>query len=296
MIVIEPLQLHHRALVEPLLLQEKIAFSERNFSTLFLYREVHSWNVVFVGDHKKPIGILGKTYDQKCSFMPLIEHSIISNEAITSWIPALSTEHALSTIFPLSEKIARYLSLHGFSISTLSDDADYLMKREVLISYPGRALDGKRNHLKAFLQQGIVEVKKLSKTTQNDALTVLYEWDIHHRGEKDIEFESQSARQGIEYFSDLSIEGWVTYLNKRPIGVWYGQPLTETIYLVHCAKAIPNIRGAYQFIHQEGARRIPEQYAFLNWEQDLGIPGLRKSKLSYEPYSFEDKWRALIQP
>ena len=65
--------------------------------------------------------------------------------------------------------------------------------------------------------------------------------------------------------------------------------MNHDTFAVHIEKADSHIDGSYNILNQEFARHIPEQYVYLNREEDLGIPGLRKAKLSYRPVILLEK-------
>ena len=66
--------------------------------------------------------------------------------------------------------------------------------------------------------------------------------------------------------------------------------LNEEMALVHIEKANQEIRGLYQFINQQFILNEFPDSKFVNREEDLGIAGLRKAKLSYHPLRFVEKY------
>ena len=69
-----------------------------------------------------------------------------------------------------------------------------------------------------------------------------------------------------------------------------GELLNPNMALIHIEKANPDIRGLYPFINQQFLVNEFSQVEFVNREEDLGIPGLRKAKLSYHPIRFVEKY------
>ena len=64
-------------------------------------------------------------------------------------------------------------------------------------------------------------------------------------------------------------------------------------FAIHFEKAVvgENSRGVYQYINQAFASILPEKYKTINREQDLGDPGLRQAKMSYNPLDFIKKYK-----
>ena len=72
----------------------------------------------------------------------------------------------------------------------------------------------------------------------------------------------------------------------------FGIPINQTELGVNAENADANIDGAYTMIKYEFANRIPEKYTYINREEDLGVEGLRKAKLSYHPDILLEKYMA----
>jgi hypothetical protein len=51
------------------------------------------------------------------------------------------------------------------------------------------------------------------------------------------------------------------------------------------------IRGLYNMINQQFLEKQWQDIPYVNREQDLGEPGLREAKLSYNPEHFVEKYR-----
>ena len=66
-------------------------------------------------------------------------------------------------------------------------------------------------------------------------------------------------------------------------------------YDIHFEKALLECSGSYPTINQEFAKRNLSNYKYINREEDIGIEGLRKSKLSYNPAFLLDRYNAYLE-
>jgi hypothetical protein len=77
-----------------------------------------------------------------------------------------------------------------------------------------------------------------------------------------------------------------------------GNLIQPDTYDVNFEKAFAHIQGAYPMINREFARYIREKYpevVYLNREDDMGLPGLRKAKESYHPDILLCKGTAILE-
>jgi len=80
------------------------------------------------------------------------------------------------------------------------------------------------------------------------------------------------------------------YIDGRLEAFTMGELLNKNMALVHIEKANPDIRGLYPYINQQFVLNEFKNVEFVNREEDLGIEGLRKAKLSYHPCRFVEKY------
>ena len=95
------------------------------------------------------------------------------------------------------------------------------------------------------------------------------------------------------------MEGLLLRVDGKIAAMTLGSRLSQHTFDVHFEKALEKYDGAYPAINQAFARHIRQKYpevTLLNREDDMGIEGLRKAKMSYNPTQFREKyWACLLE-
>ena len=82
------------------------------------------------------------------------------------------------------------------------------------------------------------------------------------------------------------------FLENSLVGFSINEVLPNLYGIVHFEKADITYTGIYDFLIQKTACHLAKKDVLLwNWEQDLNIENLRKSKMSYKPVGFFKKYR-----
>lgn len=175
------------------------------------------------------------------------------------------------------------------------DHFDYLYLRKDLAELSGKAYQPKRNHVNKFRKTYDYRYTPMTAEMVPDCLELYDRWCEEKRCGEDesLQNERYALIFGMEHFRELGMEGGVLWVDGRIIAFTFGAPVNSDTFCIHAEKALATYDGAYNAINREFAAHLPARYVYLNREEDLGISGLRKAKLSYRPVSLLEKGLAI---
>lgn len=182
-----------------------------------------------------------------------------------------------------------------FEVTEQEDLKDYLYDGEAMRTLSGKKLHKKKNHLNAFLKEydGRYEFRKLCCSDRYDVWNFLMKWRENKGAdvEEHLDPEVQGIHEILKNCSDLCVRMAGVYIDGELEAFTIGSYNSlENMAIIHIEKANPEIRGLYQFINQQFLIHEFPNVALVNREDDLGLEGLRKAKMSYNPVGFARKY------
>ncbi|TFG04999.1 MAG: DUF2156 domain-containing protein [Promethearchaeota archaeon] len=268
--------------------------SELTFTNLFIWRNYYYYQFIEYDDHlvifsvdyfrkrKKSLSARSNTLFCLPPIGPTPEKVI--HEIFTSIADVEIHRIPIS----LSERICaeRKSSYQGFKVLIDPDNWDYVYKREKLLTLAGRKLYRKRRWLNRFLEKYPAhEFHLFSEEWLEACLKLQIEWcDMTEcRANEDLIAEQEAILEAFNHYSELDFRGGLILLDGKCIAYTLGEKLNEDTAVIHIEKALSEYDGAYQAINNSFVTKCCRDVNFINREQDLGDPGLRKAKQSYYP-------------
>lgn len=178
------------------------------------------------------------------------------------------------------------------------DYFDYLYLRKDLAELKGKGFQTKRNHVNKFKKRYDFRFIPLTAEMVPDCLRFYDEWCGERRCGEDegLVQERRALTYALERFRELDLTGGSLWVEGKLVAFTFGAPVNYDTFCVHAEKALGEFEGAYNAINQGFAEFLPERFVYLNREEDLGLPGLRKAKMSYRPVRLLEKGLAVCPP
>lgn len=209
------------------------------------------------------------------------------------------TVEACLTLAPklsrVPEDMARSLAA-SFRLEEDPDNFDYLYRVEDLSGLKGKRYDGKRNRIRKFESTFVHEYHALTPADVPGCVRLLEDWFEEKRnGDPYMQAEKLAILEALAAFEPLGLKGGVVKVGGRVEAFTLGGRLTVDTAVIPIEIANPGLVGLAQWINREFVRREWSGFSFINREQDMGVPGLRQAKESYQPARLLKKYKVFLR-
>ncbi len=175
----------------------------------------------------------------------------------------------------------------AFTYEHSRDSDDYIYSQQDLATLAGRAFHAKRNHVNRFKATYRWSYEPVTRENIPECLEVSHEWCMRNGvcEDHDVQNEKCAVKAYFEGFEQMGGRGGLLRVEGKPVAFTAGAPQYEgsDTFIVHFEKALADYNGVYATINQLFVENTLGDFAFVNREEDMGLEGLRKAKLSYNP-------------
>lgn len=198
----------------------------------------------------------------------------------------------------MSEEIAKKIDQlfpGRYKIDFDRDHSDYLYLVEDMAQLKGKKFHRKKNHLNGFIKNFEFTYEPIDERNLEECREMNKRW-LTDKLKNDESFkeslllESGAIEFAFDHYNQFGFMGGLIRINDQVEAFTFGEPLNRDTFLVHVEKANEQFRGLYTAITQQFAQRELSDYTYINREEDMGIEGLRQSKLSFYPVEIYHKY------
>jgi hypothetical protein len=186
-----------------------------------------------------------------------------------------------------------------FEVRPLRDHFDYVYRTQALEELKGKRFDGKRNQIRKFTRNFPgYDFRPFERSQFNGAMTLFGKWREQRvdaaAPEVSSSFSFECQRHALERtfhdYERLGLVGGAIHAHGELQGFIIASICRADTAVIHFQYANPGLAGTFQVLLRDACRHLFAGCAYVNLEEDLGLSGLRKTKLSYLPLRFEEKF------
>lgn len=299
--------IENRPLLERYLQGFEYKTSGLSFSSLYMWRDINRFSWEVIGDYLCIAAISHLPEDKKAPFLfpPLtagrfnytsLRETILEakrrfEEKGADFSIRLIPFHMLECLDMAFKDEMRYIPDRP--------NYDYVYLKKDLVDLSGRSYHSKKNHLNYFLKNYDYVYEKLTSEMTDEAMDFIVKFnEVKDAPEEEMELlmmEQAAMKDVLLNLDTVGYLGGVIRIDGKIQALTIGGYLGKNAVTVHVEKANIAYRGLYQAINNEFCKRIPGHIKFVNREEDMGIAGLRKAKLSYKPVKLIEKYTAVFR-
>nr|MDO8109630.1 phosphatidylglycerol lysyltransferase domain-containing protein [Candidatus Sigynarchaeota archaeon] len=270
--------------------------SEYTFTNLYMWRKHYkfawkSWNGSL-------LLISSMTAGKVMLFPPIGGNVVAAIEVVKADATAAGT---LLELHRVPELMVTAINESGMPVEIIEDrdNWDYVYATKDLSTLDGSKYAETRKKLSRFNRDHECEFKALDAPFIEKILKMQEEW-CNLRGcdeSEGLSDENSAIKDIMSNWNALKFTGGMLIEKDRIVAYSLGEKLNPGTIVVHVEKANPHpsFFGAYQAINKHFATVCAAGFEFINREQDIGEPGLRRAKESYNPVRMGKKYKVIVK-
>lgn len=273
--------------------------SELSFTNLFAWRNKYNFEFAIIDDF---LWILNRTQEDKLYFSPPIgDYEKEYSKSIATLKKYLDSKNRPFIIKKADEEVKnKIIDVNGFSYKVCSnrDTFDYLYSFDALLHLNGKKYHKKKNRVNKFIRKyDNWTYERLDSFNKEACLALEEKWCTQRQCQKTpgLLYEKKAIQETIEQFEQLNCQGGLIRINGAVEAFIISERLNDDTLVIHFEKGNTDFQCIYNIIFNQHLNNLKEMYQFINREQDLGIQGIRKSKMSYHPEKLIEKYKIIIE-
>jgi len=274
--------LSDKEMVEKYLSIDNYINSEYSFVTWY------GWQWLYAHRHtiiENCLCVFGKTKDSGRGFVnfPLGKKDDIKR-AILFLVNYFNKKNKPLVLMSVSDIMLKTLDeiglLHHFKVENERDREDYVCLRQNFTLLSGKKLHRKRNHYNYFIENYNAVLTPISDDMipecQKMLAQIIEDRSISPHSELSVTNVLLKNRNA------LGLQGSILHVDNTPMGVILGEDRSDNV-IIHIAKANVSYRGASVALFKLFLEQNFTQCQYVNLMDDMGIEGLRRSKMGWRP-------------
>lgn len=213
-----------------------------------------------------------------------------------------------TTILNVTEDRIKLFEKLGYTLTYSRDYSEYLYLPSDLIELKGKKYHQKRNFINGFTTP--YQFRSYSKSDRDGLFQLLYKWSYLHI-DKDVEWseednwhthsviekikmdpEIKAITEVIDNLEKFNCFADVLISDDKIIGFALGEILPSNVGAIYFEKGDIEYKGIYPLLDNLFCKKHFDGVKYVNKQEDMGLEGLRKSKLSYHPVKLVDRYVA----
>ena len=288
------LELEHIPLIRPFFLQQNRRICDCTVGSTLMWRNYFDNCFAIVDD---TLIFRSRYLDGQFAFtVPIGKHPEQLLELLEEYCREQGIPLEFCTVTPNDLELLRS-RWSNLTVEENRDWYDYLYESRDIVEFAGRKYAAQRNHIHRFERDCPDWSFERMTADHVEEVRSFYRGFLQERTK---EGETAQAEVGeifevLDHFDEYAFLGGILRVEGKIVGISMGEIVRDTLY-VHIEKADVQYSGVYQKLVNCFAREfVTDEVRYINREEDVGDPGLRKSKLSYNPITLQEKYTVRVE-